>query len=197
MLITNVRLSFPNQFKATAFAPGQDEKYSATFILEPDDPQIEAIKAEITQIATDKWPKGMPANLKLCLRKNEEKEMDGFHPGGMFFNASNLSRPTVINADRSPLTEQDGKPYAGCYVNVMVDFWAQDNQYGKRINASLAGVQFVRDGDAFGGGRPAAASDFPELEPVADTGAFGSDPAAAPAQTQPAASQSVAASLFG
>jgi len=30
--------------------------------------------------------------------------------------------------------------------------WAQNNQYGKRINAQLDGVQFVRDGDPFGDG---------------------------------------------
>ena len=30
--------------------------------------------------------------------------------------------------------------------------WAQNNGYGKRINAQLDGVQFVRDGEAFGEG---------------------------------------------
>lgn len=39
----------------------------------------------------------------------------------------------------------------------MVEFWAQDNNYGKRVNATLLGVQFVRDGAAFAGGTTGAA----------------------------------------
>ena len=46
----------------------------------------------------------------------------------------------------------------------LVDFWAQDNQFGKRVNATLTGVQFVRDGDSFGGARVAAADDFDVLD---------------------------------
>ena len=37
-------------------------------------------------------------------------------------------------------------------MNAIVELWAQDNNYGKRINASLAGVQFAKDGEAFAGG---------------------------------------------
>ena len=192
MLISNVRLSFPHLFKPSSFTPGQDEKYSATFILAPGDEQINAIKAEIERIAKEKWPKGIPSSVKVCLRPNSEKELDGFEPGGAFFNASNTSRPTVIDANRSPLVEADGKPYAGCYVNAIVEFWAQDNQYGKRVNASLSGVQFVMDGDAFGGGRAAAADDFPDLGDAPAAG--GAAQQAAPA---PVEQKSVAASLFG
>jgi len=41
--------------------------------------------------------------------------------------------------------------------------WAQDNQFGKRVNAELLGVQFVRDGEPFGGGKPATPEDFEDL----------------------------------
>ena len=83
--------------------------------------------------------------------------------------AYNTVRPTVVDRDRSPLTAQDGKPYSGSYVNVIIDVWAQDNSYGKRINAQLQGVQFVRDGEAFsGGGTSADASDFDEIADGAD-----------------------------
>ena len=193
MLIKNVRLSFPHLFKASSFTVGQDEKYSATFILAPGDEQVNAIKAEIERIASEKWPKGIPSSVKVCLRPNSEKELDGFEEGGFFFNASNGSRPTVIDANRSPLVEGDGRPYAGCYVNAIIDFWAQDNQYGKRVNASLSGVQFVMDGDAFGGGRPASADDFPDLGDAPSQAGQSVAQQSAP----PVEQKSVAASLFG
>lgn len=171
MNIKNVRLSFPSLFEATSMDDSKP-KYRATLILPKDHPQLEDINAAIEKCIKEKWGKDRPSAkvLKICLRDGEEKEMDGFGPEVMFFNASNVTRPTVLDRDKSPLTEKDGKPYAGCYVNVVVDFWAQDNQYGKRVNASLGGVQFVRDGDAFGGGRPASADDFEDEDSFDDEG---------------------------
>ncbi len=57
----------------------------------------------------------------------------------------------------------DGKPYSGCYVNGIVDIWAQDNGFGRRLNATLKGVQFVKDGDAFSGGTAVSADAFDDL----------------------------------
>lgn len=165
MLVENARISFPNIFRPSAFAPGQDEKYSATFIMEKGGAAHQAVEAEIDRVIKEKWPKKVPGNLKIALRDGDEKDMDGFGDETMFFNASNKKRPGVFDRDRSPLVEDDGKPYAGCYVNAIVDFWAQDNSYGKRINASLTGIQFSKDGDGFGGGsRSAGADDFAVLE---------------------------------
>ena len=58
----------------------------------------------------------------------------------------------VINRDKTPITEDDNVVYAGCYVNAIITLWAQNNSYGKRVNAQLDGVQFVRDGEPFGDG---------------------------------------------
>jgi hypothetical protein len=75
--------------------------------------------------------------LNLCLHDGDEKaEYEGF-PGNFFLNAANKARPAVIDRDRSPLIQADGRPYAGCYVNAVIDIWAQDNNFGKRVNASL------------------------------------------------------------
>ncbi|EAA6845047.1 DUF2815 domain-containing protein, partial [Salmonella enterica subsp. enterica] len=40
--------------------------------------------------------------------------------------------------------------------------------FGKRVNASLSGVQFLRDGDAFTGGQPASADEFDDISEGAD-----------------------------
>ena len=69
----------------------------------------------------------------------------------------------MIDVNKSPLTEQHGKPYSGCYVNAFVEFWTQDNNYGKRVNATLLGVQFYRDGESFSGGGVADTDDFDDL----------------------------------
>jgi hypothetical protein len=58
----------------------------------------------------------------------------------------------IIDRDKSPLAEEDNRIYAGCYVNAIFSLWAQNNQYGKRINAQLDGVQFAKDGEPFADG---------------------------------------------
>jgi len=161
MQVQNVRISFPNIFQASAFSEGQTKKFSATFIMDDDHPQMAELNSAVEKIAKDKWDKKIPSSLKLPLRNGDEKDLDGFGEGTFFFNASNTKRPTLVDKDRSPLIEDDGKPYAGCYVNAIIKPWAQDNAYGKRINFSLEGIQFVRDGDAFGGAAGVAdANDF-------------------------------------
>lgn len=181
LLVTGVRLSFPNIWKASSFSPDQEKKFSATLIVRKDDKKnIAAIKAAMEEVAVAKWgsdKKKWPKGIKPCLRDGDEEKghLDGFEDT-LFFNASNAKRPSVYDRDRTPLTEEDGYPYAGCYVNVMVEFWAQDNQYGKRINATLKGVQFVDHGEAFGGGgAPAGADEFPELDDLVVAGGSGGD----------------------
>lgn len=50
----------------------------------------------------------------------------------------------------------ENAPYSGSYVNVKVEFWAQeaDSERGipNRINATILAVQFARHGESFGGG---------------------------------------------
>ena len=64
--------------------------------------------------------------------------------------ASTKKRPTLVNRDKTPIVEEDGILYGGCYVNVSIDLWVMDNAYGKKVLASLNAIQFVKDGEAFG-----------------------------------------------
>jgi len=111
--------------------------------------------------------KALRASGKVALRNGDEKSHYSGFAGNLYISARNAVRPTVIDANKSPLTVADGRPYAGCYVNAVIDLWAQDNAYGKRINASLSGVQFVRDGEAFSGGGAASVDEFESVDQLA------------------------------
>ena len=66
-----------------------------------------------------------------------------------------------VETKYEPLTEDDNRIYSGCYVNASVELWYQKNAYGKRVNANLLGIQFFKDGEAFGeGGTTASGDDF-------------------------------------
>lgn len=163
--LNNVRLSFPSLFQKAQF-DGTETKYEATFLLDKvkHATTIKQIEEAIAaKIASDLKGAKVPAN-KLCLRDGDEVEYDGYG-GHMTLKASTKKRPLVLNKDKSPVTEADGVVYSGCYVNAIVEFWAQNNQFGKRINATLLGVQFAADGEAFSsGGSSASVDDFDDLE---------------------------------
>lgn len=168
--LTNVRLAFPVLFEAKTVNGEGKPAFSASFLLDPADPQVKALNQAIEQVAKDKWGakaeailKQMRAQDKVALHDGDLKaNYDGF-PGNLYVSARSATRPLVIDKDKSPLTEQDGKPYAGCFVNASIELWPQDNNYGKRVNASLRGVQFFRDGDSFAGGGAASEDEFDDI----------------------------------
>lgn len=165
-------------FEAQTVGGEGEPAFGGTWLLDPKGhaKTIAALEDAFEEIAKEKWGAKAPAVLKelkakdrLALHDGDTKSSyDGFE-GMMFVTTRSKVRPTVIDRDRSPLTAADGKPYSGSYCNVIIELWAQDNQYGKRINAQLKGVQFVKDGDSFGGGGVAAQADeFDDLGEGAD-----------------------------
>ena len=77
----------------------------------------------------------------------------------------------MLDANRNPLVEADGRPYSGCYVNATVELWAQQNTTGRGMRAELLGVQFLRDGDAFAAGSKPSEDDFDDVSEGADAAA--------------------------
>ena len=160
--LSNVRLSFPNIFKRATFQ-GVEGKFEATFLLnkKTQADQIEKLQSAIDEAIKEAKVK-VPKD-KYCLKDGDDFEYDGYE-GHMAFKASTNKRPTLIDRDKSPLVEDDGKPYAGCYVNAIVDIWIQSNDFVKRANSNLFGIQFYADGDAFGSGDIDVTDEFDEFE---------------------------------
>jgi len=169
--LKNVRAAFLNALFEAKTVNGEGKPaFSATFLLSPDDPQVKTINAAIESVAKEKWGakaeailKQMRAQDKLCLHDGDLKATYEGFPGMLYVSSRSNTRPLVIDTDKSPLTESDGRPYSGCYVNASLELWAQDNNYGKRVNAQLRGVQFYKDGDAFAGGGAASEDEFDDV----------------------------------
>lgn len=163
-----VRLAFhKGLFEKVAFGsdPNGKADYNAKFLFPPEHPATKALEAAEEAVAKEKWGakagdilKTLRASGKGVVQNGDTQNSAGFE-GQKYVSARNQVKPTVIDRNRSPLTLSDGVIYSGCYVIVHINVWAQDNSFGKRINAELTGVQFVRDGDSFGGGVGAAKAD--------------------------------------
>lgn len=164
------RLSFEHIFRADA-SQGGEPAFSATILIPKNDPQITMLQEVLSAVAKEKWKEKAPKMLqglvttgKTCLRDGDTTTYENYE-GMMYVTARNKNRPSAYDRKANPVEEADGLIYSGCYVIARIEFWAQDNQFGKRINGKLLGVQFVKDGDRFGAGSgPAKATDFEVLD---------------------------------
>lgn len=175
ILIKNVRLSYPSLFKASGME-GQEPKYNATFLIAKDSDTAKQIEAEIERVAQEAFGDSYKAIIKKqnsgdrrLLKDGDTKltkdgdPADGY-PDHFYLKAANKVKPRVVNRDRSELTEEDGKPYGGCFVNAQIDIWAQNNKFGKFVNVKLLAVQFWEDGTSFGGASPVDIDAFEAAE---------------------------------
>lgn len=159
--------------------------YPSHFIMPPNHPAVALVKAAQRAAAIGQWKDGAEDMLaalsgqdRLCLHNgNVSKPGNDDYKGMVFVSGNAKKRFTIVGPDRTPLTSSDAlAPYSGCHVNAIIQVWAQQNTWGKRINAQIMGVQFTRHGESFGGGRVAAPDEFGI---VGAAGADGAAPAAA------------------
>lgn len=166
--LKNVRASYLAIFtpKKNDKDPTKPAKYEATAILDvvTNAKDIELMRAAIKAVRLDPKVAGKKS-LKFCLRKGDDTEARAEDPalgaGKMTVSARSTRRPQVVDRDLTPLAIDDMKPYSGCYVNMVVDVYAYAND-GGGISASLEVIQFVKDGEALGGGAPVKAADYLE-----------------------------------
>lgn len=171
VILKDVVLSFFNGYE-----PSKDRKdsrtdeiikgnFNANFLMEKGTSATGANVAKIKKAAHDakvkkwgeneaKWPKLKPE--KLCLRDGDLEDYEGY-ANHLYLSANNKQKPQIISNRKGkdgkwmePEQGTPGAPYSGCRVNALVRIWAQDNEHGKRVNASLEVVQFLKDGTPFG-----------------------------------------------
>lgn len=166
---------------------GGSDKYGASIILDKETAadQITAVRALISRIASEHW-KGAVVTVQrqagkivdqsnpkaervvllgTCLHDGEEKaDKDGYGDHVMYVSGSRYEKdgpPRVVDKSQQDIrAEESHYPYAGCYVVASYRLWAQDNDFGKRVNAELRAVIFDKHGEPFGKGNVDLDSDF-------------------------------------
>ena len=179
--LSSVRLSFPVFWEAKDFEGDGKFQYQGTFLFpklgadgQPS-PQATSMLAAIKEACAKKY--GEKGEAKFLAYKAAGKiwavqdgdlkaagdEMYDAYAGNWYTRAKNKVRPTVVDRNpNKPLNQADGRPYSGCYVNAVIEVYAYDTA-GGGVSCSLLGVQFEKDGDAFGGSTPVKPDVFADL----------------------------------
>lgn len=173
VIIRDARLAFPDVFNATQYQGQGPFQYRSTFLIAPENPTKALIDETIREVAKAKWgaktdailPEILIDKKACCFIDGNRRAYNGFAGNWALTATRNQDdgRPAVVDRSKNPLSQADGKIYSGCWVNGIVEIWAQDNSYGKAIRATLVTVQFVKDGESFGGAAPASADGLDDL----------------------------------
>jgi hypothetical protein len=182
--VKKVRLAFPVLHSPQQFQGQGPVAYSCDLILDPekDADAVKAIDAAILAAAGELWNEKAKAIVtkltkegKVCFKREAKTNKTGdAYAGfeGMYHitcrNGGGDNRaptkPTLVDRDGTELLPSSGKPYGGCYVLAKLEIWAQDNSFGQRVNCSLRGIQFLKDGASFSGTSSASANEFTAYE---------------------------------
>ena len=136
IVLLDVRASYLyvfSPFKGKNDKGDDTASYTGHFIFAQSSPNFALAQAAIRAAAQEKWPgkhmeilKQLSAQDRLCLHKGDvSKPGEEAYAGNLYISSNGKKRPTIIDGDRTPLVEADGRPYSGCYVNAIVDIWAQ------------------------------------------------------------------------
>jgi hypothetical protein len=167
--VENVRASYPHLLEPYAGEDEDGKKQEAAYGivgLLPKKTHVavkDLCKARIDEILREKKVKAIPADKKF-LRDGDlaaKAEFEGmFSISAREKRAPRLlvpSKQKVQIGSRVSIGGRERKSeevfYGGCWVNILIRPWWQDNRFGKRVNAGLVAVQFLRDDEAFGEGR--------------------------------------------
>ncbi len=170
VMLKDVRLSHPALWRPRGFGKNNEGEpaYQASFIIDPENKmgkRNEAAIEDAIQAAKErKWGNKIPKlkDDKICYKEGDEDKPE--EDGMMILSARNYKKPKVFDRDKYEVLEGDeGAPYAGCRVDAIVRIWAQDNDYGKRVNGSLEAVRFRADDEAFGA-PPVDPDEFDDLD---------------------------------
>lgn len=157
-------LSFPNLLEPRAAAEGQEAKYSAALLFDPegDVPKGSATFAEMEEaalaVAREAFGKDadkLIAKGKIELPWRDDGAEKGYPEGVIFINARSKRKPGCV----SIFPDKDGRPtvigddeieselYPGAVVRASIAFFDYDVSGNRGVGVGLNNIQKLRDGD--------------------------------------------------
>lgn len=165
-----VRFSYANVWEPKSMKEGGVKKYSTALIIPKSDKAclsklniaietaIELGKSKFGKNWDPKKPK-----FHLPLRDGDvDRPEDEAYEKAMFINASNKTKPGIVDKYKAAITNQD-EFYSGCYGHASISFYPFDTNGNNGIACALNHVMKVKDGEAFSGAGSAEMA-FAEVE---------------------------------
>lgn len=154
--ISGVRFSYPHLAKPYKGDGDQGEaKYGLVGLMpkKTHDAAKKLVEERIAELLKENKVKALPADKKF-LRDGDESDKDGYE-GNWTVSARETRRPPLRDRSNQVVEPEDANEVfqPGFWGDILIRPWYQNNSYGKRVNAGLSSVQFVKKDEVFGEGR--------------------------------------------
>ena len=140
--IENAILTWPYLYRKQVFE-GVETKYRATLLVDKENPIVNQIKTQCSQLITEADVKVKKENW--CISDGDEYENEFYHDK-IVIKPGSHKMPLLFNAKGEHSHIDDGEFYAGCIVNALVSFWI-NTKGTNRVVGELHGVFKVADGE--------------------------------------------------
>jgi hypothetical protein len=182
--IDNVRGSYVHLDKPYKGKAKRDDgteatpKFSIVGIM-PKDSHVEAkdlILDAIKQLLADNKNAKVPKD-KRFIRDGDDAEKDEYE-NAWTVSASEINKPRCRDRQGELVSEPDEIREmfkSGYWFNILIRPWFQDNDYGKRVNAGIVGVQFVKKDKTFGNAEIDDSDAWDTVDAEDDDDGFGDD----------------------
>lgn len=150
VLIQDIRASYPHIDQPWRKNSTDTLAYSLTGILPvaTHQPAIDLLLEMASEIIAER-NKGQDIKDDLYFIRDGKPTKKPEYADAWIVASRETEKPTVLHPDKSEMespAEIKATIKAGYYVDMLVQPWWQDNDHGKRINASLRAVRFRREG---------------------------------------------------
>lgn len=169
-----VRVSYPTVFTPKAMNDRADAKYSITLCFDKADQaqmaQLKGLADSVNKVRAEAWPDPskrpqIPTHghdkspIKdidtACNQENvplldKNPELAGHYI--VRCTSPGSSPMPVLDQQKDPIEESDGKIFGGCWCNVIVNCYSYDTNGNRGVTFGFSGVQLVKKDDPFGGG---------------------------------------------
>lgn len=168
VLTSEARASHPHLFKPSAIRPGAPLNYSIELLFDKETTDLSHIKKPVLAAIIGKWgsdKNDWPKPMNLPYRDGDKphgkkREIKAEHKGMWVVRASSSAEyapPHVVGRNSKVALKSEAEFYPGCYCRAALKAHAYDavGDTDPGVKFILDGVQFVKDGPAFGGKKPA------------------------------------------
>ncbi len=170
VLTTEFRVSHPHVFKPSKIPNSDKEAYSIEMLFDKTTTELKSLQDPVKWAAIGKWGPNKadwPSPLKYPFRdgdkpkfnkKTKKTEVRPEHKGMWVVRASSnadYAKPHVVGANPKIPIANEADFYPGCYARAALKAHAYEVGDQMGVKFILDGVQKTKDGEAFGGKRPA------------------------------------------
>ncbi len=190
--LSGVRFSYPHLAKAYK---GDDDKGEPKFGLVGMMPKAthkaahDLIDERIAELLKENKVKSLAADKKF-MRDGDESGREEYEKHWTV-SARETRRPPLRDRANNVVEPEDAAEVfqPGYWGDILIRPWYQNNSYGKRVNAGLSSVQFVRKDETFGEGRISDEDLDDTFEDYGDEDEDETPPSRKPSSKKPAADE--------